>query len=80
MESLVLKINFLIYIKLLFFVEITFLYLYWANSDLTIYGDPKDFEHLQQECALYLPNHRGEIDWLIALVFNKRFRLLGVNY
>jgi len=65
---------------LLYFLDFTFLYLYWANSDLTIYSDPKEIEYLQQEYALNLPNHRYEIDWLVALVINKRFRLLGVTF
>jgi hypothetical protein len=58
----------------------TFLYSYWANSELIMCGDPKDFEYIQQESALCLSNHRGEIDWLTGLVFLERFHLLGVNY
>jgi hypothetical protein len=59
---------------------LTFIYLYWANSNLTIYGDPKEFEYLQQECSFYLPNHRYEIDWIFAFLLNKRAGLLGVTY
>jgi hypothetical protein len=56
----------------------TFLYSWWSNSDVTIYANPKDIECLQQEHTLNLPNHRYEIDWLVALVFSQKFRILGV--
>ncbi len=79
MESYVLKFNLNILLNL-FCVELTFLYSWWADSDITIYMDPKDLEHLKHEYALNLVNHRYEIDWLVGLVIAQRLNLLEVNF
>ncbi|CAF1000759.1 unnamed protein product [Rotaria sp. Silwood1] len=57
--------------------QLTFLYSWWSNSDLKIYADSKDIDYLRQEYAICLPNHRYEIDWLVALVFAQKRGLLG---
>ena len=61
-------------------IELTFLYSWWADSDITVYVDPKDIEHLKHEYAVNLVNHRYEIDWLIGLVTAQKLGLLGVNF
>jgi len=46
---------------------------------VTIYVDPNDAKYINREHALYLPNHRYEIDWLVALVVNRYLGFLGVK-
>jgi hypothetical protein len=60
-------------------LELTFLYSWWANSEITVYADPEDLESLKREYALNLVNHRYEIDWLIGLVAAQKLGLLGVK-
>jgi hypothetical protein len=79
MESLV--GNFYLNSLLFFFcIELTFLYSWWSNSDITVYADPKDIEHLKNEYAINLTNHRYEIDWLVGLVTAQKLGLLGVKF
>ncbi|CAF1125779.1 unnamed protein product [Rotaria sordida] len=66
-----------IFLRYCFVIELTFLYLWWSNSDLKIYADSKNIEHLRQEYAICLLNHRYEIDWLITLVYANKLCLLG---
>lgn len=68
------------FIEITLGLELTFLYSWWSNSDLIIYVDRNDLEHLKHEYALNLVNHRYEIDWLIGLVTAQRLGLLGVNF
>jgi hypothetical protein len=62
-----------------FCLELTFLYSWWSDSDITVFADPKDIEHLKHEYAINLVNHRYEIDWLIGLVTAQRLGVLGVS-
>jgi len=64
----------------LFYIELTFIYSWWAYSDITVYADPKDIESLKHEYTLNLVNHRYEIDWLVGLVTAQRLGILGVNF
>ena len=65
---------------LVFSSELTFLYSWWAKSEITIYADPKDLELLKHEYALNLVNHRYEIDWLVGMVAAQKLGLLGVTH
>lgn len=62
----------------MFSLELTFLYSWWAKSEITVYVDPEDLQSLKQEYALNLVNHRYEIDWLVGLVAAQKLGLLGV--
>jgi hypothetical protein len=64
----------------LFFAELTFLYSWWADSNVTVYVDPKDIEHLKREYSIILVNHRYEIDWLLGLVVAQEIGILGVCF
>ncbi len=61
-------------------VELTFLYSWWADSNVTVYVDPKDLEDLKHEYSIILVNHRYEIDWLLGLVVSQEIGLLGVRF
>jgi hypothetical protein len=63
----------------MFFVDLTFLYSWWADSNVTVYVDPKDLKDLQNEYSIILVNHRYEIDWLVGLVVAQEIGILGVN-
>jgi hypothetical protein len=58
---------------------LTCLYTWWADSDITVYVDPDDLEHLKHEYALNLVNHRYEIDWLVGMTAAQKLGLLGVS-
>ncbi len=62
------------------FVELTFVYSWWAYSNVTIYANPKDIEDLKHEYSIILVNHRYEIDWLLGLVVAQEINLLGVSF
>lgn len=61
-------------------IDMTFLYSWWAGSNVTVYVDPKDLKALQNEYAIILVNHRYEIDWLLGLVAAQEIGLLGVSF
>ncbi len=61
-------------------VELTFLHSWWADSNVTVYVDPKDLEDLKHEYSIILVNHRYEIDWLLGLVVSQEIGLLGVRF
>ncbi|CAF1140090.1 unnamed protein product [Rotaria sp. Silwood1] len=69
------RINY--YLGTLLWSQLTFLYSWWAYSNITVYVDPQDLKHLQHEYAIILVNHRYEIDWLLGLVAAQEIGLLG---
>lgn len=60
-------------------LELTFLYSRWSNSEITVYAKPEDLDQLRNEYALNLTNHRYEIDWLVGMVTAQKLGVLGVN-
>jgi len=60
------------------FVELTFLYSWWSDSNIRVFCDDKDLQYLRQEYSICLVNHRYEIDWLIGLVVSQKIGILGV--
>ncbi|CAF4182815.1 unnamed protein product, partial [Adineta steineri] len=69
------RINY--YLGTLLWSQLTFIYTWWADSDVTVFVDPKDLEYLKHEYALNLVNHRYEIDWLVGLVTAQKLGILG---
>ncbi|CAF3334077.1 unnamed protein product [Rotaria sp. Silwood2] len=61
-------------------LELTFLYLWWTDSNVTVYVDPQDLKYLQHEYSIILVNHRYEIDWLLGLVVAQELDLLGAKF
>ena len=55
-------------------------YLPRSNSDLIVYIRPEDLEKIRQENAIWLGNHRYEIDWLLGWVITQRLGLAGVSF
>ncbi|UJR37542.1 hypothetical protein I4U23_030244 [Adineta vaga] len=69
------RINY--YLGTLLWSQLTFLYTWWADSDISVYVDPEDVEYLKHEYALNLVNHRYEIDWLVGMTAAQKLGLLG---
>ncbi|CAF1097206.1 unnamed protein product [Adineta ricciae] len=65
------------YLGTLLWSQLTFLYSWWADSNVTFYVDPKDIKELPKEYAIILVNHRFEIDWLIGMVAAQKLGILG---
>lgn len=61
-----------------FCLELTFLYSWWSDSNVTVYANPQDLKDLEHEYSIILVNHRYEIDWLVGLVVAQEIGLLGV--
>ncbi|UJR16396.1 hypothetical protein I4U23_003299 [Adineta vaga] len=56
---------------------LTFIYQWWSNSDIVVYIKPEDLENLRRENAIWLGNHRYEVDWLLGWVITQRLGLAG---
>ena len=50
-----------------------------SNSDILVYIQPDDLEHMRRENSLWLGNHRYEVDWLLGWVCTQRLGLAGVS-
>lgn len=50
-----------------------------SKSDILVYIQPDDLEHMRSENSLWLGNHRYEVDWLLGWVFTQRLGLAGVS-
>ncbi|XP_027090338.1 1-acyl-sn-glycerol-3-phosphate acyltransferase 2-like [Coffea arabica] len=61
----------------LLWLEIVWLFDWWANIKVELYTDPETFEFLGKEHALLICNHRSDIDWLVGWVLAQRFGCLG---
>ncbi len=51
-----------------------------SNSDLIVYIKPEDLEKMGRENAIWLGNHRYEVDWLLGWVVTQRLGLAGVSF
>lgn len=54
--------------------------LFRSNSELTVYIKPEDLEKMHQENAVWLGNHRYEVDWLLGWVITQRLGIAGVCF
>ncbi|KAL3529862.1 hypothetical protein ACH5RR_009184 [Cinchona calisaya] len=61
----------------LLWLEIVWLFDWWANIKIELYTDTETFELLGKEHALLICNHRSDIDWLVGWVIAQRFGCLG---
>ncbi|CAF0837496.1 unnamed protein product [Rotaria sp. Silwood1] len=69
------KINY--HLATIIWSQMTFVYQWWSNSDVTVYIKPADLEKMRQENSLWLGNHRYELDWLLGWVVTQRLGLAG---
>ncbi|CAF0967516.1 unnamed protein product [Rotaria sordida] len=69
------KINY--HLATIIWSQMTFVYQWWSNSDITVYIKPEDLEKMRQENSLWLGNHRYEVDWLLGWVITQRLGLTG---
>ncbi len=52
----------------------------WAEYDIRVFADPKVLtQYANNEHALVVLNHRGDLDWMIGWVFIERCGMLGVS-
>ncbi|KAL2507327.1 1-acyl-sn-glycerol-3-phosphate acyltransferase 2 [Forsythia ovata] len=61
----------------LLWLEVIWLFDWWANIKVELYTDPETFELLGKEHALLISNHRSDIDWLIGWILAQRAGCLG---
>ncbi len=53
----------------------------WAEYDIRVFAKEGLFETFaNQEHALCILNHRGDLDWMIGWVFIERSGMLGVSH
>ncbi|VVC31726.1 Acyltransferase, C-terminal domain,Phospholipid/glycerol acyltransferase [Cinara cedri] len=70
------KINY--YLSYIIYSEFVFLVDWWADVQFYFYADKADFnEYFGKEHAIFILNHKYEIDWLSAWVINERIGTLG---
>lgn len=62
-------------------VELVFMAEWWAETEISVYIDPDDYEkYYGKEHAFLLMNHCYEIDWLMGWQFCDGIEVLGVIY
>eukprot|EP00794_Sanderia_malayensis_P000345 gene345-978_t len=59
--------------------ELSFIGEWWANIDIKYYGDAEVFKEIGKESVLTIPNHRGDLDWLIGYILCERAGYLGAS-
>ncbi|XP_052192391.1 1-acyl-sn-glycerol-3-phosphate acyltransferase PLS1-like [Diospyros lotus] len=74
-QSLYRRINRVV-IELLW-LQIVWLFDWWANMKVELYTDSETFQFVGKEHALLIPNHRSDIDWLVGWVLAERAGCLG---
>ncbi|KAL9260504.1 1-acyl-sn-glycerol-3-phosphate acyltransferase 2-like protein [Drosera capensis] len=62
--------------ELLWF-ELVWLFDWWAGMKVELHMDPEAFHLLGKENALFISNHRSDIDWLVGWVMAQRSGCLG---
>ncbi|XP_031114050.1 1-acyl-sn-glycerol-3-phosphate acyltransferase 2-like [Ipomoea triloba] len=50
---------------------------WWANIKIQLYIDPETYKLMGKEHALFISNHRSDIDWLVGWVLAQRAGCLG---
>lgn len=61
----------------LLWLEIIWLFDWWANVKVELYTDQETYGILGKEPALIISNHRSDIDWLVGWVLAQRVGCLG---
>ncbi|KAL6505370.1 1-acyl-sn-glycerol-3-phosphate acyltransferase 2 [Orobanche gracilis] len=61
----------------LIWLELIWLFDWWANIKVELFADQETFEMLGKERALLICNHRSDIDWLVGWVLAQRAGCLG---
>ncbi|KAL8467206.1 hypothetical protein ACS0TY_036067 [Phlomoides rotata] len=61
----------------LLWLELIWLFDWWANIKVELFVDQETFEMLGKERALIICNHRSDIDWLVGWVLAQRAGCLG---
>ncbi|KAL7151851.1 hypothetical protein ABFS83_04G058100 [Erythranthe nasuta] len=61
----------------LLWLELIWLFDWWANIKVEIFADEETFAMLGKEPALLICNHRSDIDWLVGWVLAQRAGCLG---
>ncbi|KAK1412906.1 hypothetical protein QVD17_34502 [Tagetes erecta] len=61
----------------LLWIELVWLADWWAGIKVQVYADSETLEMMGKEHALFIANHRSDIDWLLGWVFAQRAACLG---
>ncbi|KAI3449952.1 hypothetical protein Pfo_006617 [Paulownia fortunei] len=61
----------------LLWLQLIWLFDWWANIKVELFADQETFEMLGKESALLICNHRSDIDWLVGWVLAQRAGCLG---
>ncbi|CAA3028269.1 1-acyl-sn-glycerol-3-phosphate acyltransferase 2-like [Olea europaea var. sylvestris] len=61
----------------LLWLEVIWLFDWWANIKVELYTDLETFELMGKEHALLICNHKSDIDWLVGWVLAQRAGCLG---
>ncbi|GAB2218377.1 hypothetical protein Droror1_Dr00001599 [Drosera rotundifolia] len=61
----------------LLWLELVWLFDWWAGMKVELHMDPEAFHLLGKENALFISNHRSDIDWLVGWVMAQRSGCLG---
>nr|QVG79488.1 lysophosphatidic acid acyltransferase [Eranthis hyemalis] len=61
----------------LLWLQLVWLFDWWAHVKVQLYMDPEDFKLMGKEHALFIANHRSDIDWLVGWVLAARAGCLG---
>ncbi|GAA0142287.1 acyltransferase [Lithospermum erythrorhizon] len=63
----------------LLWLQVIWLFDWWANMKIELYADAETLELLGKEHALVISNHRSDIDWLVGWVMAQRVGCLGTG-
>lgn len=63
----------------LLWLEIVWLFDWWANVKVELYTDQETYGLMGKEPALVISNHRSDIDWLVGWVLAQRVGCLGTT-
>ncbi|KAK2641103.1 hypothetical protein Ddye_022866 [Dipteronia dyeriana] len=61
----------------LLWLELVWLFDWWAGVKVQVYTDAETFELMGKEHALFICNHRSDVDWLVGWVLAQRKDCLG---
>ncbi|KAM7497188.1 hypothetical protein LguiA_021602 [Lonicera macranthoides] len=61
----------------LLWLEVVWIFDWWANIKIELYTDSETFHLMGKEHALVISNHRSDIDWLVGWILAQRSGCLG---
>uniref|UniRef100_A0A5B7BYW7 1-acylglycerol-3-phosphate O-acyltransferase n=1 Tax=Davidia involucrata TaxID=16924 RepID=A0A5B7BYW7_DAVIN len=61
----------------LLWLELIWLFDWWANIKVELYADSETFQLMGKEHALLISNHKSDIDWLVGWALAQRAGCLG---